>query len=161
MIRTPYARMAVLVAFACAAVPASAGKGLGPYYAIKYLSHGTAEAGRSTDGRVALLEESIETINCGGCSTVLYAPGNVFHLRNLTREPICARFDFTKATDRYGVEHFGSGSVHYLKAGQTAAKVGGVFAVNGGETGSVNVGYDGSLHTWQPIGKKTCGSGPA
>lgn len=149
------------LALVCAGTPAIAGKGIGPYYSMKYQSHGSSESGRSEDGQVALLEESIESINCGGCDTVWYGPGRLFHLRNLGRAPICARWDFKPAGTGYDLEKFGNGSIHYLKPGKTAAQVGGLFYVSTGQTGSADVGYSGQLRTWAPLGKNSCGSGPS
>ncbi len=146
------------VALACAGPAAAAKKGIGPLYNTKYESYGSSERSRSDDGSVAVLEESIETINCGGCDTVWYGPGVLFHLQNLTKTPICAQLDFDRVgKDDYMVDEFGSGSVHYIKGGQTASQVGGIYVISTGGTESHNVGWGGQLHTWAPLGKNNCG----
>lgn len=139
--------------------PAGAAKGIGPYYSMKYNSLGTSESMRSRDGKVVLYLEEIETINCGGCDTVLFAPGRLLHLKNITREPICAKLEFTPVSRAYGLEKFGSGTILYLKGGKMAKQVGGLFYVNSGQSGSADVSMDVSLRTWQPIGKNQCGAG--
>ena len=111
-------------ALACAGPAAAATKGIGEYYNQKYESYGSSERMRSTDGRVAVIEESIETINCSGCDTVWYGPGVLLHLQNVGDRPVCAQLDFTRADeDDYSIDEFGSGSVHYIKPGKTAAQV--------------------------------------
>lgn len=142
----------------CPGPALAAKKGIGPLYNTKYESYGSSERYRSDDGAVVVLEETIETINCGGCDTVWYGPGVLFHLRNLGKTPICAQLDFDRVSkDDYEVDEFGSGSVHYIKAGQTAAQVGGIYVVSSGGTDSHNVGWGGELHTWAPQGKNVCG----
>jgi len=150
-----------VLALACGGTAFAAKKGIGPLYNMKYESYGSSESGRSSDGQVTLLEESIDTINCGGCNTVWYGPGRLFHLQNTGRTAICARWDFTPSSRSYDLDQFGTGSVHYLKPGKTAAQVGGLYYVSTGQTGSADVGYSGQLRTWSPLGKNSCGSGPA
>lgn len=142
-----------------AATAAWGGKGLGPYYNMKYQSYGTFEALRTTDGQVQVLGEEIETINCGGCDTVLYAPGILFHIKNLGKAPVCVEFKFTPSAKSRGPERFGSGTIVHLKKGKTASKIGGLFYVNGGETGTVDTGYDMTVRHWAPIEKGKCGNG--
>ena len=134
--------------------PASAGKGLGPYYNMKYEDGGIIAADLSADGSVELTTQSISTINCGGCAEVWYGPGKIFHLRNTGKQPICAAFHFDPE-DR-GLDNWGSGTAYYLKGRQQLKKVGGFFSVATGGTEQVNLSMTGRIETWEPVGKKKC-----
>ena len=138
--------------------PAIAGQGLGDAYATKYESLGIIDRMSSQYDEVVIDVEDIETINCGGCDYVWYGPGSIFHMRNVTRQPICASLDFTPVDDRsWFVHRWGSGVAHYLKPGQTLKKIGGLYTISTGETGSVDLGYSWEIRTWEPVAKNDCG----
>lgn len=134
--------------------PASAGKGLGPYYNMKYEDGGITATDLSSDGSVELTTQRISTINCGGCEEVWYGPGMIFHLRNTGKQPICAAFHFDPENGR--LEKWGSGAAHYLKGRQQLSKVGGFFSVATGGTEQINLSMSYRIETWQPVGKRKC-----
>lgn len=154
----PWCRPSVALAataLSMAASPVLAGTGLGPLYGMKYESRGISQTVISDDGRVAMSIEEIETINCSGCDTVWYAPGRIFHLRNVTKEPLCVVLNFTRDDTR--AEHWGSGEVHYIKAGKTLAKAGGVYDFSdGNDSVAVDTGFSFSIETWKPRSKNDC-----
>jgi len=143
------------------ASPALADKGLGQYYNQKYEAHGISATHVSDDGAVAVDAQDIETVNCGGCDTVWYGPGIIFHFRNTSKNPICAAFVFDRQdTNDYEIDTWGSGAIYYLKGRQSVPKIGGLYMLSTGGSRSVNLGYNYSIHTWDPIGKKNCGADP-
>lgn len=152
--------VSTFVGLGLTSAPASAGKGLGELYNLKYESAGISQRNLSPDARVELSVEDINTINCGGCEITWMGPGVVFHLRNLTKKPVCARWNFTRSNPNWEINHFGSGSIHLIKGGKTAAKVGGVYHVSSGDERTMDIGFQGSLVTWDPIAKNDCGAGP-
>jgi hypothetical protein len=133
---------------------AFAGKGLGPYYGIKYNSNWVSQAAVSYDQKLALDEERIETINCGGCDTILYGPGTIFHVRNLTKKPVCVAFEF-KPNER-GMERWGNRGVFYLKGGKKLNKIAGFFDVSDGSNQSFSMSYEYSLTALEPLSDKRC-----
>jgi len=152
------ATIATAIAVSSAAL---ADKGLGEAYNLKYEAYGITDTHVSNDGTVAVDVQDIATINCGGCDTVYYGAGIIFHLRNLTSNPICASLVFDRADTRdYQLSTWGSRNIYHLKGGKRAQKIGGIYTVNGGDERSVNLGYSWSIHTWTPIAKKTCGADP-
>ncbi len=148
---------AAATAFACTATPAAAQKGLGPAYNMKYKSEGIVATDYTTDNAIEWTAEDIYTINCGGCSTVWYGPGTIFHLRNTTKIPLCASFEFTPEDPNDWIVHrWGSGTAYYLKPGQRMKKVGGLYTVSTGEGGTANLRYTYTLRRWSPAGKNRC-----
>ena len=133
---------------------AFAEKGLGPLYNTKYRSNGIYQTIMSANQKVALDEESIDTINCGGCDTVWYGPGSIFHVRNVTKKAICVAFEF-KPRDRQ-LDTWGSKGIYYLKSGKTLKKIGGMYVISSGQTGSVGMGYEYSLTALEPRSDKSC-----
>lgn len=133
---------------------AIAEKGLGPLYNTKYRSNGIVQTLMSNDQRLALNEESIDTINCGGCDTIWYGPGSIFHVRNVTKKPICVAFEF-KPRDRQ-LDSWGSRGIYYLKSGKTLSKIGGMYVISSGQTGTVDMAYEYSLTALDPLSDKRC-----
>lgn len=156
-----FAWVGAVLALILAGTPAYAGKGLGPLYNTRYESSGVVDTHASADGRVAVVVENIETVNCGGCDTVWYGPGTIFHLRNLSQAPVCASFAFTKLSDDYSIDQWGSGDAYYLKRGKQVSKVGGLYVISTGGTGSVDLNYTYTIRTWEPLANKTCGAAPS
>lgn len=152
--RTTAFASAIIAALAVS--PALAEKGLGPYYDTKYESWGITNTHPSRDGSVVVEAEEIRTINCNGCDTQWLAPGVVFHMRNMSKKPICAAFTFgTTSTGRRPTE-WGSGAAYYLKGGKQAKKFAGLFYISGGGSGTRDIGYSYKIVTWAPGANKSC-----
>lgn len=136
------------------ASPASAGKGLGPLYNVKYNSYGIVATDQSVDGAVEMTTERINTINCGGCDETWYGPGSIFHLRNTGKQPICVSLEFTPEDG--GLHNWGSGDTYYLKGRQRLEKVGGLYSIATGGTERINLSLRYTIRTWEPVAKKKC-----
>lgn len=143
--------------------PALAAKrlGAGPYWNTKYRTvYEGANRYETWDGRLVVTQDKIETINCGGCDVVDYYPGSVFHVTNVSREPRCFSFPFTLKETSYGrVYSWGSGEVFLVKPRKTIRKFAGISA-SFGHSGTFNLGWDGSVHSWAPISRNKCGPNP-
>lgn len=139
------------------AAQAAADRGLGPLYGIKYQRTGIVGTERSDNGSVELTIEGIQTINCGGCDTIFYGPGRIFHLRNVSKRAVCASFNFTPDEESSSIiERWGSGVTFYLKPGQRVKKIAGLYSFNPGNNDLVDLGYTWFIRTTPPTGKKSC-----
>lgn len=153
-------RKAVVWAMALAAltVPGAAGaaKGLGPYYSIQYESLGIIDDFVSSTGKLRIMTEEIQTVNCAGCDTQYLAPGAVIHVKNLTKKPLCFAIVFKPTRPDGRREQWGSGTAYYLKGGKTAKQVAGLFYINGGDLTQTNLQGEILNYTWEPNANKTC-----
>lgn len=149
------AATAAALALSTTWAPVSADKGLGPLYNMKYNSRGISKTVLSSDGKIAMSIEEIDTVNCGGCDQAWLAPGRIFHLRNMTKQPLCVVMQFTRNDSR--ADYWGSGETHYLKGGQTFKKAGGIYDFSDGDSSvHVDTGFSWSIRTWTPLAKNEC-----
>ena len=142
------------------AVQAAEKLNAGPYWATKYeTTYAGAKSFSTTDQRVTVTMDNISTINCSGCDTVYYYPGNLFHARNNSKAPVCFSFNYKlDAGDFNGVTSWGNGQVFLLKPHQTIAKFAGL--TMSFSRSQADLSWKGTIYAWDPVDKKSCGANP-